>query len=270
MRARALSRNWDYHTWLLERTLDSILAQTNPDFDAVVVCHDVPNVRQGGNPKLFFETVDIPLPERSNDDMCRDKVLKISHGVKWAQARGSRHVMFVDADDLVSRRLSAFAAANPEGNGWYFHTGYIHRFGDWWLRTHVSHHLICGTCLIVRADLLGFDSSEFCRGARANTLANAGHAKYVTYLSTLGKPVHPLPFSGAVYILHDDSTSEVPSGIGYRLGGATQRRPFWHRILSSGRRTLKALPTIRPITAWLRAEYSLPYATFAESRSMQG
>ena len=38
MRARALSKNWAHHTWLLERTVDSILAQTNRAFVHAIIC----------------------------------------------------------------------------------------------------------------------------------------------------------------------------------------------------------------------------------------
>lgn len=106
MRARALSKDWALHTRLLQCTLNSILAQTHPAFDVVVVCHDVPDIPQARHSAVHTLSVDFPPPQRTNDDMCADKVLKISRGVEWAMARGSEYVMFVDADDLVSRRLS--------------------------------------------------------------------------------------------------------------------------------------------------------------------
>jgi len=257
MRARALARNWEHHTWLLERTLGSILAQTDSNFDVVVVCHEIPEISQVEHAAVHMLQVDFPPPERNNDDMCRDKVLKISHGVKWAIARKSDFVMFVDADDLVSRSLSGFVAAHPGDNGWYFHTGYAHHYGERWLRKHTPHHLICGTGVIVRTSLLRFGKSDFCRGEIANTLAAAGMENYLAVLAEQGTPIQPLPFPGAIYILHDDSTSEVPGGDGYRLGGDRAPRPLWRRALTWGRRTL---PKMRPITPALRAEFSIPKA----------
>ncbi len=258
MRARALSRDWDHHCRLLQRTLDSILAQTNPEFNAVVVCHDIPDIPQAKNAVVHMVTVDYPPPQRNNDDMCRDKVLKISRGVEWAIARASDYVMFVDADDLVSRRLSEFVAAHPESNGWYFHTGYSHRYGERWVRKHMPHHLICGTGVIVRTNLLRFANSDFCRGENANTLAAAGMENYLGLLAAQGAPIQPLPFPGAVYVLHADSTSEVPGGSGYRLGGAGTPRPLLRRVLSWGKQTAKKLPKIVPITRTIRAEFTIP------------
>lgn len=258
MRARALSKDWAHHTWLLEKTVDSILAQTDSGFDVVVVCHDIPDIPQVRHPKVHVLPVDFPPPRRTNDDMCIDKVLKVSGGIEWAMARGSDYVMFVDADDLVSRRLSAFVAAHRGENGWYFHDGFVHRYGERWVRTQALHHRICGTCVIVRTDLLRFAPSEFCRGATTNTLADVGIEFYLPHLAAQDSPIKPLPFPGAIYILHPDSTSEVPGGDGYRLAGSFPQRPPWRRALGWVKRTAIALPTVRPVTAKLRTEFTIP------------
>jgi hypothetical protein len=210
--------------------------------------------------------MDFQLPERNNDDMCVDKVLKISRGAEWAIARGSNYVMFVDADDLVSRRLSEFVATHPHENGWYFYTGYAHRYGERWVRKHVPHHLICGTGVIVSTSLLRFAASDFCRGHIANTLAEAGMENYLTHLDVQGAPIRPLPFPGAIYVLHDDSTSEVPGGIGYRLNSPHSARPLWRRVGSWGKHTTRALRHVRPISPWLRAEYRIPREDFEQYR----
>lgn len=257
MRARALSNNWGYHTRLLEKTVNSLLAQTDPRFDVVIVCHDVPEIPP--HPKVHMLPVTFPFPPRRTfDEMCIDKVLKISAGIDWAVARGSDFVMFVDADDLLSRRLSGFVAEHPCANGWYFYDGFVHRYGERWVRTHAPHHLICGTGAIVRTNLLRSAPSEFCRGEMANTLANAGHDFYISHLAEQGTPIERLPFAGAVYILHADSTSEVPGGSGYRLGGAADHRPLWRRTLSWTKQAALRLLTLRPITPAMRAEFTIP------------
>jgi hypothetical protein len=258
MRARALSRDWQYHTWLLQRTVDSILAQTDSRFEIAIGCHDIPEIAQASHPKLHMLPVTFRIPERTNDDMCADKVLKLSRGVEWAIERGSDYVMFVDADDLVSRRLAGFVADHHGANGWYFVDGYVHRYGERWVRTHSPHHLICGTGAIVKTSLLRFAPSELCRGAVANTLADAGHGYYRPHLEQQGTPIAELPFPGAICIQHSDSTSEVSGGAGYRLGGTFQPRPSWKRVLGPVKRAALTLPTLRPITPALRAEFTIP------------
>ena len=44
-RARLLANDWQYHVWLLERVVHSMLAQTHGDVQVVVACHDVPESR---------------------------------------------------------------------------------------------------------------------------------------------------------------------------------------------------------------------------------
>jgi hypothetical protein len=256
MRARALSKDWAYHTWLLDRTLNSIVAQTNREFDVVVVCHDIPDCRVK-DPAIHFLSVDFPHPKHEFSDMLVDKVLKVSRGVEWAQARGADHVMFVDADDLVSRRLSGFVAAREDGDGWLFHEGYAHRYGTGWLQKHTPHHLICGTGAIVRLSRLRFADDPQYRGERVNTLAAAGHAKYEEVMAEEGAVLEPLPFPGAVYILHDDSTCDAPQNI-FRAPGAFAPRPTWRRALSWAKRAGGRALARRAITPWLRAEFGIP------------
>ena len=76
----APTKNWDYHVWLLGRTNNTILAQTNDSFIVAVVCHEKPEVPQAKHPKLHFLPVDFPPPQRDHSDMCVDKVLKLSVG----------------------------------------------------------------------------------------------------------------------------------------------------------------------------------------------
>lgn len=265
MRARALSRDWGYHTWLLERTLDSIVAQTSLDYDAVVVCHDIPEIAHKEHPKVHFVSVDFPPPGRISDDMYRDKVLKITRGIEWASRRCSEYVMFVDADDLVSRRLASFVSTHSGKNGWYIKSGFTFRYGDRWLRKSVPHHMICGTCAIVRTDLLMSSKSEFCRGETANTLANAGHTNYVSHLEAQGAPIEPLPFPGAVYVIHAESTSTILSIAGRSGAMAEKHRPAWRRTLSWGKRAVKELGKLRPLTNEAREEFTIPHATHWEA-----
>lgn len=258
LRARALAKDWALHLELLERTVDSILAQSHPAFAVAIVCHDAPEIRQVRHSAVHVLRVAVPLPQRTNDDMCVDKVLKLSRGVDWAVEHGSDYVMFVDADDLVSRRLSAVAAEHPAANGWYLPRGFLHRYGDWWVRAHSPHHLICGTSAIIRTNLLRAEPVAWCRGEIVNTLAAAGHGAYLRHMAEQGAPLAPLPFAGAVYVLHDDSLSEVPGGVGHRLGGTADQRPLWRRALSRGKRVALQLPTLRLITPRLRAEFTIP------------
>ena len=83
-RARALAQDWDYHVWLLERTILSMLAQSRGECHVLVACHEVPDIALARDPRVRFLSVKFDPPARNNDDMCVDKVLKLTAGARWA------------------------------------------------------------------------------------------------------------------------------------------------------------------------------------------
>lgn len=279
LRSRAVSRQWDYHVWLLQRTLESLLAQSNPDFRIVVVCHEIPDVPQLKHPKVHAVSVAFSPPARNNDEMCADKALKLTAGVDWALERGTDYVMFVDGDDLVSNRVCSFAEEHRGANGWFSGAEFFYNYGGRILKRNERVPIHSGPAVIVRAEALRFadasDSSEFwhravsaggnerylqsliLRGPRVSTLAAIGHTKYVDLFNSEGRPLQPLPFVAIIMIQHPDSTSNVAGGEGSRIDGASSRRPLWRRKLSRVKRVVGALTTLRLMTSSLRAEFSV-------------
>lgn len=260
LRARALARDWTYHVWLLQRTLDSMVAQTNREFKVIVVCHEIPDLPLLKDPTIDFISVDFPPPARNNDDMCVDKVLKLTVGIDSAIAAGCDYITFVDGDDLISRRLSQFVAENNGKNGWYCGTQYIYRYGMRWVRKYNSPAMEAGPFIIIRSDLLRFAVDPFYRGQRVNTLAAIGHTEYRKLLIAQGNPVEPLPFPGIVYILHEDATSQVPGLIGSDVLASLPKRSRLRRALGHLKRDAKTIPNLRPLTTAMRLEFTVPYA----------
>ena len=277
LRARALAQEWDYHVWLLERTLDSMLAQTNPDFVVVVVCHEIPNVRQRDHPKIKFLPINFPPPEQDFDDMCADKVLKLSAGIEWVIGAGCDHLMFSDADDLVNRNICAFVEARRDTDGFYNACELHYRYGGLFLRRH-GPHAYSGPCAVFRADLLRFDQPPFQgrwiqmlisagesryldilarKGRRVNTVAAVGHTLYCTLLAAERRHLLPLPFSGIVMIEHNDSTSHVAGGIGSRVWEGRPRHPKWRNTLSTIKQRLRLLPSLRPLSLSLYRDFTV-------------
>ncbi|MBI4470327.1 MAG: hypothetical protein HY650_13495 [Acidobacteria bacterium] len=258
-RARAVAHNWDYHVWLLGRALDSMLAQTCDEFCVTLVCHDAPDLPQARHPKVRILTVDFPPPARNNDDMCIDKVLKVSLGAREAITAGPRHVMFVDADDLVSRRIADFVSRNQNAAGWIIESGYQFLHGANFMQRIRSFHHRCGTCAIVRSDLLEFGVEEFYRNSNVCTLVAAGHTRYEEIMAAGGNPLTLLPFAGAVYVQHPDSTSRVHGGAGSRVNCALLKHGLLRRKLSRIKQVVRALPTLRLLTPGLRTEFSVAW-----------
>lgn len=248
IRARALAADWDHHVRLLDRTLASFLAQTDPDLVVAVVCHDVPEVRVRDR-RVHFITVDFPPPEREYGDMTVDKVLKVSIGAQWAIDQGCRFLMYADADDLVSRRLAEFAGQRPDASGWFFTEGYSHRYGRPWLTRSHDHEMTCGTCAIVRSDALRFAPDPGYRGATVNTLAAFGHTGYRSFMADAGYPLEPLPFPGSVYISHSDSVvTTLPE---------SRTAPTLRDRLRMVRRGWQRARDSRPLTPALAREFTI-------------
>ena len=268
LRAPALARNWPHHVWLLERTIESMLAVD--EAGVVVVCHEVPATPLATHPRVTFLPLSIPVPPRINDDMCVDKVVKVSAGVRLARERGYRYVGICDADDLVSRRLGDLVRAQAGAPGWYAGRELIYAYGGRWLRRLDLPASAAGPLAIIRADLLESVRPPFsgawvdtlraggegayldklaALGAEVNPIIAAGHMHYRSLLAAQGHPLAPLPFDGHLMINHDDSLTTIGGGLG------SYTRPSVRALIRNAHRWV---PTLRPMKASLREEFSVP------------
>jgi exopolysaccharide biosynthesis predicted pyruvyltransferase EpsI len=87
-----------------------------------------------------------------------DKGRRVLKGM--LRARDSRFFMIVDDDDFVSARIAQFVSENGGANGWIINHGYIWDHGGKLLLGHDDFNHICGTSLIVRADLYGLPENS--------------------------------------------------------------------------------------------------------------
>lgn len=270
LRARALAgATWDYHVWLLERVVRSMLAQNAGEVRVIVACHDVPETSIAADQRVHFMPLNVEVPVRDFDDMVADKVLKLSAAAQFARSQGCDYVVFNDADDLVSNRIGAFVAGRPNANGWYTTAQYFYTYGGRLMRRQRIAAPASGPCAIVRTDLLTFERPPF-TSQWARTIADGGEQRYVNFLerhnveicvlaavgiahyrqfmADRGHPLRPLPFAGNVVINHKGSMSTAGGTHGYQL---TSR-------LGSLRRSIRWLPTLRYPSAAVRAEFSIP------------
>lgn len=226
---------------LLRRTLESVQAQTDRRFAVVVVCNERPAWASDDEHCMFVE-VDFPANAPPTDVAqlhswtFLDKGSKIAVGLMHAKRFDPTHVMLVDADDFVSRRLAAHVAANPAAPGWYVEKGlfYSGRFkiaevlDKFWS--------YCGTSHILRADLLPADldpDAAVSPSAIARALDQSyvervlgNHQYFKPYLARMGLELAPLPFHGAVW--HAD-TGENSSRTWWKF---TRFGPVWGKPLA--------------------------------------
>jgi hypothetical protein len=161
LKSKFVSNDWSKVSKLFEASLWSAYNQIDPDFRIIVVCHETPQLEKKYDERVELINVDFSPPDlkglekidRSRVCM-QDKWKKLSIGMIRAGTFNPDFIMIMDADDLVSRKLSQYANAHLTSNGWIFKQGYRYRYGSRWV--YVDDHFNCGTNAIVSNKLIHF------------------------------------------------------------------------------------------------------------------
>ncbi len=249
------SPDWSRLKANLAQTIASIAGQNYGDWRAVIIANegsDLPTLPDG----FEVEVVDFSpnvLHDRnagSRDDVLdafrMDKGRRVLKGM--LRARDSRFFMIVDDDDFVSARLARFVADHPDSNGWKVDLGYVWDDGGRLLLQHDEFNRLCGTSLIIRADLYNLPSRF--EDASADYIKDmlGGHRRIAEILARQQKPLARLPFRGAIYrVGHSGSHSRTPRILRkYFLSPEAIRRPLqW----------LRDLGHIRWVNQYIRREF---------------
>jgi len=239
LKSPAVCRDWSYVSRLAERSLKSVCGQRDDAFRLLLVCHRRPET-DFKHPCLEVIEEDFAIPGPAREERMADKGRKIWRGLVEARWSMPGHIMLVDADDCVSRRLAGFAAAHPEANGWFFKQGYLHDQGSRRVLRTGDFHLRCGSSHILRCEAQDLPSGVAERESDY-WIASHGHQEMAAFMEKRGTPLAPLPFAGAIY---NTATSESDSGVALRE---------W----KSRRILLYKMFNYRPLTAAIREEYGL-------------
>lgn len=207
---RAAARNWLLVETLLDLTLASVRAQTDPAFRVVIAGHDRPGLAMD-DPRVTFLEADWPAaaPDSCNADSGRKKYL-IN---RFVLARGGGLLMFLDADDWVDRQLVAAARAmiGPGQIGALVENGLAVDFRT--LRAAPlphpevfagAFHRVCGSSAIAR---LLPDAADPLRRDPWNVLRS--HHEWVETAREHGAPLGRLPLSGSYVINTSENHSEL-------------------------------------------------------------
>lgn len=253
LRSAQVAASWDDVCALLDDTLRSIRNQTSDAHRTVLVCHETPpglvpgDIGRDGS--LDVVNVDFDPPGRSGDREAvyaaqeHDKFRKMQIGLRCAVDHtrdDPGHVMFVDADDLVSNRIAAFVAEHPRADGWYVERGYTLRADLGRVLPRDGMHLRTNTSHIVAARLL---APELAR--EPADLAGEGsalpHRNVRRLVHERGGDLRPLPFPGALYITHNGQNLWADHG---RMVGFESRRARLTQALGTARYRLlgRSLP----------------------------
>jgi hypothetical protein len=214
-------------------------SQTDSDFRLIVICNVRPQLEYD-DPRVIYHIVNFAAPSRerrpvgsdplSSHPARTDKGTKLLTGMLLARRFNPTHFAFVDADDLVSNRVAAFANAQPSHPGWYVDAGYVANYET--MRIQRRHSLVryCGSTLIPNASAL-YELSNAARSLdetseQGKLLAGVSrsffkhvlsdHTYTVQYLANHGLVMRPIPFRAVAWV---QQNGENYSGVRGTISG---------------------------------------------------
>lgn len=211
--ARAVAADWQRVGTLLKLTLRSVLAQSDAEYEVILAGHDRPECWErlaAGDPRFRFLQADWDpeLPTARNDDAGMKK-WRIKEEV---QRSGGGLLMYLDADDLLDRRLVeiARAALAPEHVGAVVGGGVIVDFATW-RAVPLPHpriyegpfHELCGSSTIGRIEPESRDPVR-----RDPHEALGSHHRWPQAAAEIGVQLAELPAWGAYLVNTSQNHSE--------------------------------------------------------------
>lgn len=208
---------------LLNLSLKSILSQTNPGYEIVVVANAGSITRTID--RIHYVNVNFPAPSDAAIPTTGMSAIQIDRGTKYAagllyaKKLKPSYIMFFDCDDLLHNGITEYVNRNPGMYGWYIDKGYSLKVGCAHLNPIMDFHKRCGTSHIFQYNSLksprgvSYDSCQasiieaFGRGYIKSVLGS--HRLAVKMMHDIGRDLEPLPFFGAIWVL---GTGENHSG----------------------------------------------------------
>lgn len=205
---------------MVNRTVRSLLNQTDPRFKVYVAYSDLPE-----NPiqDEKVQWIQFPYPFLEMDQISDREVFltrytlgpylpgffdqgkKSLYAASFARRDGCRYIMSVDYDDLISNRIAAFVNTSEEkaNYGWYVNKGYVYKEGDRHLLK-VPHRINdrCGSSNIIRIDYV--PNPDFSSTNYQDFKFFPTHNFIPQWLKIDHDiDILPLPFYGLIYLIHN-------------------------------------------------------------------
>lgn len=224
---------------LLRETVASVLGQDDPNFRLLIAAESTL--------QLDFDS---PLVERIDVDADAalphgewDKRLRVTAIGAEVRARGGGWLMFVDADDLISRRVSAFINSHQyEADVFVARTGWEHDHRTGRIRLAPRFWNLCGTSMAIHFEPHELPTVASAAKDEKQVLGASNHSFWLERARAAGKRIGNFPFPAAAYrIEHGENL--------------TLRRPFRH---GWKRDIWRALTPSLPATKWIHAEFHVP------------
>jgi hypothetical protein len=238
VKSPATSRDWNRLSALFERCLRSICRQDSDDFSVTVICNERPRT-SFEHPALRYVIVDLPPAGGTNEGQEADRAYKLQIGAAELRHAGPGHIMAVDADDCVSRRIASFVNSSPlDAPGWLLRQGYVWKEGSpVTFRNVKNFNHTCGSSAITRQDLFG----HMFRGGRRYTFEEPALPAGIRHAS--------FPFPAVVYTIVNGDNMFLDGG----LVDSARRREGVARFYA--RKAMRYRPGL--VTRSMREEFGL-------------
>jgi hypothetical protein len=210
LKAKSSSADWPLVEENLRRTLASVAASDDQRFHIVIAGHTAPTI--DWTPNITFLEAPFPAP-KTRARGARDKHRKRALIGAWLRSRGRAmtKVVFLDADDLINRRLVGHLRAS-KARAFIFTEGYCYTADRGALRPVPKlFHLMCGSSFAAE-----FSKADLPRSWEETDVPFrqfGKHGQSAETAAALGMTVERVPFPAAVYIVnHSESLIGVVWG----------------------------------------------------------
>jgi glycosyltransferase involved in cell wall biosynthesis len=203
--SKQVVNDWAHTQLMLQRTLRSVLNQTDPRFRVIICGHERPKLAELDDRRVTFIVSDAKRPENSSqfrgDKMWKRRLI----GAKLRRMGGG-YFFPLDADDLVHKNVVEHVLADDNRRGYSIAQGYVEDFlhqrlapvpGAW----SAPFHHVCGSSAV-----LYFEPEDLPVGGRTEDGLYfnlfTSHAYWPIVAEESGKPLDTVPFPGGVYVVN--------------------------------------------------------------------
>jgi hypothetical protein len=191
--------------WTLSQTLRSIFLQTDPDFRVLIATAFEPDLPDFVDDRLEIVAHPGFQPESWDAANLEGGMRRRAMAYRFAEL-GGEYLMFVDNDDIISRRLVAYVRADRHPHGYIVRHGLIYDatqnvLAPYPMKNFASEdfHLFCGTSAIERLtqeDILGSGDGQTPLYERVHSM---GHHHVFDRMAAEDRPMAELPFPAVAY-----------------------------------------------------------------------
>lgn len=201
LRSKEVSKNWDEVTKYFNRTLWSVYNQIDKDFKIIVAYHDMPQLFREYDNRVEFIKVNSHIPT-NKEEMMVDKGYKLHTIAMRIRELGGGYTMMVDADDLISNRISQYVNKNLDKNGFLSTNGYYYHEGNNYIKK--GHKFPNGSSTIVNYSIDDLPDKHYEVMTSNNNdnehIVRKRHGDIPKICKQMGRKLEKLPFEASIYV----------------------------------------------------------------------